>query len=71
MRIFADSTLSTIVVPRRFRLRLWLIREARWLVPGAAVLHLPLGGQAETLLRPLMGLHLGHDWLPLSFLWRQ
>jgi hypothetical protein len=31
---------------------------------GAAVFDLPIGGQAETFLRPLMGLHFWHDWLP-------
>ena len=31
---------------------------------GAAVFDLPFGGQPETFLRPLMGLHLRHDCLP-------
>jgi hypothetical protein len=30
---------------------------------GAAVFDLPFGGQPETFFRPLMGFHLGHDWL--------
>ena len=41
------------VVPRRLRLRFWLIRPAKWLVPAARCLAFPLAERRNRFLVPL------------------
>jgi hypothetical protein len=59
MRIFGDSTESVVPVPRRFRLRLWLFREAKWLVPALRCLTFPLAVSRNRFFVPLWVFILG------------
>ncbi len=59
MRIFAHSTLSVVTVPRRFRFRLWLIREAKWLVPAERCFTFPLAVSRKRFFVPLWVFILG------------
>ena len=48
-----------VVVPRRLRLRFWLMRPAKWLVPAARCLALPLADRRKRFLVPLCVFCLG------------
>ena len=47
------------LVPRRFRLRFWLIRDARWLVPELRCLAFPVAVSRKRFLVPLCVFCLG------------
>ena len=53
------STVSVVSVRRRFRLRLWLIREARWLVPALRCFTFPLAVRRKRFFVPLWVFILG------------
>ena len=46
-------------MPRRFRFRLWLIREAKWLVPALRCLTFPLAVRRKRFFVPLWVFILG------------
>ena len=54
-----EFVLLVVVVPRSCRLRFWLMRPARWLVPAERCLALPLAVKRNRFLVPLWVFCLG------------